>query len=210
MQVQNIGQRPNNEVQAWKNCLETHDCQTRCKTLSLDPLSCKYYCTDVVAPRPCTGGLNVDPTLKFIILSLAFGLVCSAKPSWFVSCCILLDSSSNAAPILCAPLLLCVEVCSFDVGSLIVVEGLRAIPLGSIVDSVMACVRPSTLCCQCFHWGENPLVFASSFFTEIKERLYFHGSWLLDYFSVAALLKSHRWVTARILHFLFCKYSIPQ
>ena len=66
----------------WK----THDFQTRCKTLSLDPLTCKNYCNDVVAPRPCTGGLKVDfnPKLHHSLPRLRACLL--YKPSWFVSC----------------------------------------------------------------------------------------------------------------------------
>ena len=37
---------------------KTHDWKSCRKTLGLDPLACKYYSTDVVAPRPCTGGLK--------------------------------------------------------------------------------------------------------------------------------------------------------
>ena len=110
--------------------------------ISLDPLACKNYCNDVVAPRPCTGGLKVDfnPKLLHSHPRLRACLLC--KPSWFVSCCFLLDSSLNVAPVLYAPLLLCVETCSLIVGSLIIVEGLQAILLGSIANFVTAWVIP--------------------------------------------------------------------
>ena len=66
----------------------------------------------MVAPRTCIGDLNrwLNPKNHHFLPRLRACLLCKTLLVRF--CCCLLDSSSNAAPILRAPLLLCVEVCS--------------------------------------------------------------------------------------------------
>ena len=66
----------------------------------------------MVAPRPCTGDLNrwLNPRNHHFLPRLRACLLCKTLLVRFYCC--LLNNSSNAAPILRAPLLLSVEVCS--------------------------------------------------------------------------------------------------
>ena len=139
----------------------------------------------MVVSLPCTGGLKgwLDPNFYQSLPRLRAWS--SAKPSWFVSCWFLPYSSSNAAPIRCAPLQLRVEVCSSIVSSLIVVKELRVIPFGSIFYSVTAWVMPFDFTLIAFQKVRKPLGFHQFVLSRKKNG---YSLTALDYWTVSKWL----------------------
>ena len=128
----------------------------------------------MVSREPCTGGINRWLNPKIIIFSLAFGLGRSVNPPGPVFNVAQCGSSLNAAPVLRARLLHCVEVCSLMLAAIWLLKNLGFFPLAPLstlswrecisrLDTVNASIVESILCfCQLVLLGDKGGVYASS------------------------------------------------
>ena len=177
-------------------------------TLVSTQFACNYQCTDVVAPRPCIGGLKVSSTLAIRHSSSPSGsLLCETLLVDFLieSCLHLIECCIHLLIFFIARS----GVCNAIVDSPLVAYRLRVNPLGFTVHSVAACVILWLLSCCASIREEISLGLRQVILYSHMEGLCYPSSWLFDCFVMVVLFEAHRYVLQLFLYSLFIiKYSL--